>query len=151
MFRAIFAEKFYQKNCTKIAASFRSGIVLTVLVLSILLGPQFALAYDVMAGGQSLGIVLKSEGAIVVGFTPVVTADGQELYPAKDAGVAIEDMLIAINDQQVSYNQEVADLIDELGRKGEAVELTLRRDGSLKKLPVEPALCQESGTWPLYS
>ena len=79
MFRAIFAEKFYQKNCTKIAASFRSGIVLTVLVLSILLGPQFALAYDVMAGGQSLGIVLKSEGAIVVGFTPVVTADGQEL------------------------------------------------------------------------
>lgn len=147
MFRAIFAEKFYQKNCTKIAASFRSGIVLTVLVLSILLGPQFALAYDVMAGGQSLGIVLKSEGAIVVGFTPVVTADGQELYPAKDAGVAIEDMLIAINDQQVSYNQEVADLIDELGRKGEAVELTLRRDGSLKKLPVEPALCQESGTW----
>ena len=60
LFRAIFAEKFYQKNCTKIAASFRSGIVLTVLVLSILLGPQFALAYDVMAGGQSLGIVLKS-------------------------------------------------------------------------------------------
>lgn len=143
MFRAIFYENVYRKNCTK----WRSGVVLTVLLLSILLGPHFALAYDVVAGGQSLGIVLKSEGAIVVGFTPVVTADGQELYPARDAGVAIEDMLIAINDQQVSYNQEVADLIDELGRSGQPVELTLRRDGALKKLAVEPALCQESGTW----
>lgn len=144
MSKAIFLTKEYQK---KLAASWRSAIVLTVLAVSILFGPQFALAYDVLAGGQSLGIVLKSEGAIVVGFTPVLTADGQELYPAREAGVAIEDMLIAINDQQVSYNQEVADLIDELGRTGQPVELTLRRDGALKKLPVEPALCEESGTW----
>ncbi len=129
----------------------RSSLVFTALLFSMLitglLSPQISLAYDVVAGGQSLGIVLKSEGAIVVGFTPVQTADGQELYPAKDAGVAIEDMLIAINDKQVSYNKEVADLIDELGRKGESVELTLRRDGALKKLKVEPALCAESGSW----
>ena len=105
MSRAIFGKK--------LVLNLRSGLVFTVLAFSMLLGglstPQISLAYDVVAGGQSLGIVLKSEGAIVVGFTPVQTADGRELYPAKDAGVAIEDMLIAINDQQVSYNQEVAD------------------------------------------
>jgi len=129
----------------------RSSLVFTALFVSMLvsglLAPQISWAYDVLAGGQSLGIVLKSEGAIVVGFTPVQTPDGKELYPAKEAGVEIEDMLIAINDQQVSYNQEVADLIDELGRGGEKIELTLRRDGALKKLVVEPVLCAESGTW----
>ena len=148
MSKANFGKKF-------VAAGFlqnlRSSLVFTALFVSMLVSgflvPQISLAYDVMAGGQSLGIVLKSEGAIVVGFTPVRTPDGQEFYPAKEAGVAIEDMLIAINDQQVSYNQEVADLIDELGRNGEKIELTLRRDGALKKLEVEPVLCAESGTW----
>lgn len=135
----------------KFVCSLRSSIVFTALLLSMLVSglitPQISWAYDVLAGGQSLGIVLKSEGAIVVGFTPVQTVDGREFYPAKEAGVEIEDMLIAINDQQVSYNQEVADLIDELGRSGQPIELTLRRDGTLKKLTVEPVLCSESGTW----
>lgn len=124
-------------------------IVCTALLAIMLLVPAPLLAYDVMVGGQSLGIILKSEGAIVVGFTPVKLADGTEVYPAKAAGVQLEDKLLAINGQPVSYNQEVADLVNEYAAAGEPVELTLKRDDSELQMTVEPALCAETGLYRL--
>ena len=126
---------------------FYPAVVLAVLVFSILMTPAVARAYDVMVGGQSLGIVLKSEGAIVVGFTAVYDESGAEVYPARDAGVAVEDMLLAINGRQVSCNQDVADIINELGPHGEPVILSLRRDGQEMKIEVAPQLCSQSGMW----
>ncbi len=136
------------KNQAKIQQKiFYQAIVWTALVFSILITPAAAWAHDVVVGGQSLGIVLKSEGAIVVGFTPVYDESGGEVYPARDAGVAVEDMLLAINGQQVSRNQEVADIINELGQAGERAMLSLRRDGQEIKVEVVPQLCKESGKW----
>jgi stage IV sporulation protein B len=135
-----------KQGCRK---SLSVKLVLTIFVLSILVMPQAALAYDVVVGGQSLGIVLKSEGAIVVGFTPVITEDGSEVYPAKDAGVAVEDMLVAINGEPVSYNQEVADLVNKLCKADEPITLTLKRDGKEIELDVTPQLCSETGLWRL--
>lgn len=126
---------------------FYQAVVLAALVFSILMTPAVARAYDVMVGGQSLGIVLQSEGAIVVGFTAVYDENGAEVYPARDAGVAVEDMLLAINGRQVSCNQDVADIINELGPGGEPAMLSLRRDGQEMKIAVVPQLCSQSGMW----
>lgn len=139
------------KNCSakislKASLKASSMVVWAALCFSIL-GFSPVWAYDVIAGGQSLGIVLKSEGAVVVGFAPVVDSAGAEVYPAREAGVETEDVLIAINDQPVSSNQQVAELINELGRQGEPVELTLLHEGKTRKLDVQPVLCQESGLW----
>ena len=112
-------------------------LVYALLAVLILLA-QPVMAYDVLVGGQSLGIVLKSEGAIVVGFTPVPQADGSEVFPAKDAGVQLEDRLVAINGQPVSYNQEVADLVNTLGGD-EPLTLTVKRDGKQLDLQATPA------------
>lgn len=101
----------------------------------------------VIVGGHSLGIVLQSDSAVVVGFTPVYNADGAEVYPAREAGVQVEDMLLAVNGRSVSRNQEVADLINELGPTGEDVILSVRREGQELDIAVRPVLCSESGMW----
>lgn len=133
----------------KYAADSGRRLLYALLFLSIMLLAAPAYAYDVLVGGQSLGIVLKSEGAVVVGFTPVKLSDGAEVYPAKEAGVKLEDKLLAINGRPVSYNQEVADLVNELAADGETIELTLKRDGREMQLTVEPKLCAETDTYRL--
>lgn len=105
------------------------------------------LAYDVTVGGHSMGIILKSDGAIVVGFTPVKTADGGEAYPAKEAGVQLEDKLLAINGQAVVSNQEVAELVNQSA--GEELILTLRRAEEELEIAVTPRQCAESGQYRL--
>ena len=126
---------------------FNQAVGWIVTVCSILMLPAAAWAYEVIAGGHSLGIVLQSEGAIVVGFTPVYDEAGAEIYPARDAGVKVEDMLLAINGQSVSSNQEVADIINELGPGDEPVTRTLRREGKELDVEVQPLHCSQSGLW----
>ena len=127
----------------------RRGIVCAVMLALMLTAAAPVWAYDVMVGGQSLGIILKSEGAIVVGFTPVKTAAGAEAYPARDAGVELSDRVLAINGRPVSSNQEVADLVNEIAARGEAVQLQLKREERELAVEVEPALCAETGLYRL--
>ncbi len=129
------------------AGARRLAAALLFTAIMLLAAPAYA--YDVLVGGQSLGIVLKSEGAVVVGFTPVRLADGAEVFPAKAAGVQLEDKLLAINDHPVSYNQEVADLVNKLAAAGEPITLTVKRGDEELKLDVQPELCSESGTYRL--
>lgn len=105
-----------------------------------------AWAYDVLVGGQSLGIILKSEGAVVVGFTPVQQA-GQDVYPARDAGVLVDDRLLAVDGCAVGSNQQVSELVN--AAAGAEVVLTIRRGADEMELPVEPALCDETGLYRL--
>ena len=136
--------KFAKKS---VAASRLS--VCAIMLAVMLVVPLPLLAYDVMAGGQSLGIILKSEGAVVVGFTPVKQADGTEVYPAKSAGVQLEDRLLTVNGRPVSSNQEVADLVNEYAAEGQPIELGLKRDGKEFSATVNAALCAETGLYRL--
>ncbi len=124
-------------------------IVCAFLLAVMLLAPAPLLAYDVMVGGQSLGIILKSEGAIVVGFTPVKQADGSEIYPAKAAGVQLEDILLAINGHRVSSNREVAELVNSLSADGVPLQLSIRRGDAELQVDVQPAYCADSGEYRL--
>lgn len=103
-----------------------------------------AFAYDVTVGGQSLGIILKSEGAQVVGFTPVIVG-GEEMYPAKEAGVELDDRLLKIGGKSVSSNREVAKVVEESG--GEPLEVLIGRGEEEISLNICPQFCEESGEY----
>lgn len=105
-----------------------------------------AWAYDVTVGGQSLGIILRSEGAVVVGFTPVMH-NGAEVYPARDAGVQMDDRLLAINGVAVCSNQDVARLV--AAGDGAEIRLTLGRGDDELDICVVPVLCDEAGQYRL--
>lgn len=134
----IFAEKFFKPK-----PGWQQIVCATLLAFMLTL-PAFA--YDVTVGGQSLGIILKSEGAVVVGFTPVVQG-GAEVYPARDAGVQMDDRLLAINGAAVCSNQDVARLVEESA--GAKMRLTVGRGDDELDIWVDPALCDEAGQYRL--
>ncbi|WP_418792549.1 SpoIVB peptidase [Phosphitispora sp. TUW77] len=95
-------------------------------------------------GGHSVGVLLHSEGVIVVGQSIVEDNNGNKFNPAKDAGIEVGDVIISINGQTVTSDEQVAKIIDTMGNEGKNLELLVKRNG--KKIPVtiKPIRCRET-------
>lgn len=95
-------------------------------------------------GGHSIGILLRAQGVIIVGHSPIVGKDGQKLYPGRDAGLEIGDVILAINKQVVNSDEQAALLIDQLGRENKPVTVTVRHKGEVTNRQVQPVYCEET-------
>ena len=56
---------------------------------------------SVNAGGEAVGVILKTEGVQIVGFEKIETANGA-VCPAASAGLAEGDMIISLDSRQVT-------------------------------------------------
>ena len=74
---------------------------------------------QLVPGGQSVGMILKTSGVVIVGFSAVAGAEGEVLYPAKEAGITLGDSILKIDGNEVTTDDEALALIDELGKDGD--------------------------------
>ncbi len=95
-------------------------------------------------GGHSIGVVLQSQGVIVVGNSPVLNMHGQYVTPAKDAGIAIGDIIISINGIAVQSDAQVAEIIDETGKDNRKIDILLKRTDGQQYVTLSPVLCQDT-------
>ena len=68
----------------------------------------YASAYSdyIIAGGENIGIELKSKGVIVVGFYKV-----DNKYIASEAGLKVGDKIVSINDTSVNLSSDITDIL----------------------------------------
>lgn len=97
-----------------------------------------------VAGGQSIGVVLHSNGVIVVGSSAILGANGDYVDPAKAAGIQVGDVILEINETKVNTDREVAEIIDASGNDQKELVLLLRRDNETITVQVRPVLCQDT-------
>ncbi len=95
-------------------------------------------------GGHSIGVVLRSQGVIVVGNSPVLTMQGQYATPAKDAGIVVGDVIISINGIPVQSDAQVAEIIDENGKNQRNVDILLKRPDGQLHVTATPVLCSDT-------
>lgn len=110
--------------------------------------PTAAYAQTLVAGGQVVGIQIKTDGVMVAGVAPVETAEGSR-SPAGDAGLRRGDFIMEIDGRPVDG---AGDLISAVGRlAGKAATLTVLRQGQTLSVTVQPALSREDqwmlGMW----
>ena len=79
------------------------------LLLTLLIIPTCAFAYSdyIIAGGENIGIELNAKGVMVVGLYKV-----NDSYPAREAGLKVGDVILSINNQNVSNISELIKTID---------------------------------------
>jgi len=82
---------------------------------------------------------------MVVGFAPVLDREGNKVYPARDKGIEIGDLVYRVDGQTVSNENELARIIDE--RRGEAVTLSIKRQDKFINVSVQSAPCSETGRY----
>lgn len=93
---------------------------------------------QVFPGGQSIGIIVYTNGVLVVGYSAVPAAGGPRPSPGREAGVATGDVIVAVDGVPVRSEAQLAQLVDAGGREGRPVELELRRRGQPLRVLVRP-------------
>jgi stage IV sporulation protein B len=71
----------------------------------------------VVVGGHSIGVLLQSKGIMVVGFAPIISAEGEKIYPARDQGLEIGDLIMKADNKKIESENDLARIIDENGNK----------------------------------
>ena len=89
----------------------------------------YAYSKKVILGGQNVGIEIKSKGVLVVGFYDV---DG--ISPGKDAGLKIGDVILSINDKDISSANDFS-MLDSL----ESYKVTYKRNDNILTLDLNLA------------
>lgn len=100
----------------------------------------------IIPGGQAIGVVVESEGVMVVGRSAIVDEKGIGHNPAAEAGVELGDVLIKVNGQKVETEIQVRDIINKLGQDGKSLDMELR-DRHFKKIyktRIKPIYCNET-------
>lgn len=85
----------------------------------------------VVPGGHSLGVKLRPNGVIVVGFTPVMNAKGQICQPANDAGIEIGDTICKIDGKKISSAEDISEIINKTDKEKAAFILTIKRNNKI--------------------
>ncbi len=108
--------------------------ILSIILLSIIF-PLIVLAYptSLIAGGESIGIKINTDGIIVIGFYKV---KGE--YIAKN-NLKIGDIITKINKINVNNSSELSNMIDESILNNKEINIEINRDGNIinTKLNIE--------------
>lgn len=115
--------------------------LLTILIFLIII-PLNTFAYTkyLIPGGENIGINIKSDGVLVVGFYEV---NGKNI--AYNQGLRIGDKIISINDNEITTIKELSEMINS-SSKSINVDLGIIRDNMFKDIKLKLTK-EESGIY----
>lgn len=99
---------------------------------------------SVYVGGEPFGIRMLMEGVMVVSLGDVRTDSGT-VCPAKDAGIAVGDIILSVNGRAVRSNAEVQAAVN--ASDGAPVSVMLRRGDGHRTVTVQPAYAEAGHRW----
>ncbi len=99
----------------------------------------------VFPGGQSIGVLVSSEGLMIAELGAVVDADGVEHFPARDAGLQPGDILLSIEGHTLRRPEQVSQLINSLVQEGKGLNVVVRRGNRTLTLNVKPVASRPFG------
>lgn len=80
----------------------------------------------VIPGGHSVGVKLRPNGVIVVGFASVIDENGKRHYPAHEAGIEIGDTIYMANHQKIYQADELSKIVND--DQDKTVVLSIKRN-----------------------
>ena len=89
----------------------------------------------VTAGGEVFGVKLYTKGVLIVGSDDIETKSGKT-NPAINAGLKKGDIIIEINNEKVSRNNDIARAVED--SDGEEIKLLIERAGEKKEILLKP-------------
>ncbi len=98
----------------------------------------------VMPGGESVGVTLYTQGALVVGMGTVLTENDERICPAEAGGVQVGDVIIEAGGAEVKDADTLVRIFNKTQGK---VGLTLLRGGAKRFAEVVPVKDAADGTY----
>ncbi len=95
-------------------------------------------------GGTPFGVRYFTDGIMVVGYCDV-TSGGKPQNPARDAGISPGDCITEIGGKAPGGVADLSEAIQKAG--GEALSLTVRREGESRTVTLSPCPCDSDGRY----
>ena len=92
----------------------------------------------VIPGGQSIGVQLQTSGVLVVGHH-LIEGKGRKYSPGEQSNIKVGDRIMKVNDVAIQDMEQVGKLVNDSGKKGEAVRLDIIRGKEKVQFSVNPA------------
>ncbi|HHY94873.1 MAG TPA: PDZ domain-containing protein, partial [Firmicutes bacterium] len=92
---------------------------------------------QVMLGGHSIGVVVSTRGVLVTGVVPVRTPQGAR-SPAQQAGIAVGDIVLSVDGQEVKDEVHLSELVQAAGQEQRHLVIELERGGKRLQTSVSP-------------
>ncbi|NLJ80366.1 MAG: hypothetical protein GX335_05015, partial [Firmicutes bacterium] len=98
----------------------------------------------VYPGGQSIGVLLSTEGLIVNQVGGVVGLDGKEHFPAKDGGILPGDVMLSVEGYKLRRPEQVSQLINLLAEQKNVLKIQVRRGTRTFICEVQPVKSRQT-------
>lgn len=99
---------------------------------------------SLLPGGQSIGVSLQTKGVMVVGQAAIPNQEGKNVFPAKEVGIHVGDVILKINGQEVNTDQDVANAIHQAGERQGAAKILFLHKGQQLEKEIKPIFCPET-------
>jgi len=127
----------------RINLEFRLFNVIPVRKLVVDVIPQTYL----VPGGHAIGVIMRSQGVMVVGYSSVRDKNGRLICPAKEAGINVGDVILTVGNAEATGDNAVAVAIDAAGQNGGRIAVEIRRDGKILRREIQPVFDQDTGRY----
>lgn len=94
-----------------------------------------------IAGGQTVGVTMKTQGVMVLGTGYVLSDNNEQLEPAKGI-LKSGDIILSANGKRLEEKEDLMEAVEQSG--GMPVQLEVERAGQAKTVSVNPA--QDAGS-----
>ena len=101
----------------------------------------------VFPGGQSIGVLLSSEGLVISELGGVVDLNGVERFPARDAGIEPGDVLLSIGGYPTRRPEQVSQLVNSLAVEQKVLTLVVKRNNRHLTIEVEPVKTRQTNVF----
>jgi len=104
---------------------------------------------QVIPGGQTIGVKVKSDGIMVVGHHQVKRAGGALASPGQAAGIELGDLIVGVNGIHLTEVAKVTKIVEKAGNDGTAIKLDIDREGKSMAKDIRPVYDIEDKAWRL--
>ncbi|MEW6447012.1 MAG: SpoIVB peptidase [Bacillota bacterium] len=101
----------------------------------------------VYPGGQAVGVLLHTQGVIIVGYAEVFTKNGAKSSPAAEAGIMVGDIILSVDGKPAASDQAVKDAVLRAGGEQRPVVIAVERRGKKMHFKVRPVFCRRSESY----
>lgn len=94
--------------------------------------------------GEAIGVKMYTKGVLVVGIGDVFAEDGKKYQPAKKAGVAVGDIIVGVNGEEISSTAQFSKKVNEADGK---INLSVKREEKNYEIPVSAIYMPETNSY----
>lgn len=96
--------------------------------------------------GQSIGVLLHTNGVVVVGMAGI-SINREKVNPAAEAGINAGDVIIEANGKKINSDVQLRKIVDQAGVNKKKIKVKIKRNNKILQKNISPVYCKDTRSY----